>query len=509
MAARRRARLARAMHLAAQPPDPGAAPPIWSQPRRLAVLGFAASLAIGLAVALGWALTNAGAVVGLTLAALGMLAVSVAFAARFTRSERVVGAVAVSSAWARAIDVTLVWVFVESSWPALYRGPGGVRIADVAALGLAVVGPRAFAALRSRYLVLMAVSFVLLCVGAALAATRSGGTSADLDAMLRAGFVLLVLPVALVRHVTTERRLRLCLVAVVASATVASLAAILTKLTGAWLLPFADHFEGTRAYGLSTHPILFGMIVGSAIPVAIAVAWVGGFRERALAWVSLPLLVAGVVLSASRAPVLAAGGSVAAFLVVLSRIRLGMAFRFAAVVIVSAGIWGAVFSSSVARLTSGKADQSSALRLEILEEAANEIRAHPLVGQGAGVIKGVGGLSPRPTYVQRTSTGEPLPGAGANNVVVQAWRALGLLGVVGLMLAVVGPVTAGLRAVKRGSAATRTYCMAMLASLGVVLGSLFLANEAFERRLWLTLGLLIAVAVNQLARGWREREATE
>jgi O-antigen ligase len=463
-----------------------------------------------LAVGLGWALTKTGAAVGLTLASLGMLAATVAIAVRFTRNEPLVETVVVSSAWARAIDLALVWVFVESSWPALYRGPGGVRIADVAALGLAIAGPRKFAAWRSRYLVLMAVSFALLCAGAALAAMRSGGTSADLDAMLRAGFVMLVLPLALVRHVTTERRLRLCLVAVVTSATVASLAAIFTKLTGAWLLPFADHFAGTRAYGLSTHPILFGMVAGSAIPVAIGLAWVGGSRERLLAWISLPVLVAGVVLSASRAPVLATAASAAVFFVVLGRIRLGMAIRFALVLIVSAGIAGVIFSSSVARLTSGKADQSSSLRLAILEAAAKEIQAHPLVGQGAGVIKGVGGLAPRPTYVQRTSTGQPLPGAGANNIVVQAWRALGLLGVVGLMLALVGSVTAGLRAVRRASVRTRTYCMAMLASLGAVLGSLFLANEAFERRLWLTVGLLIAVAVNQRADEWSsEREVPD
>jgi hypothetical protein len=286
------------MRVAAQPPDPGAARPVWSQPRRLAVIACAASLAVGSAVLLGWMVTETGAVVGLTLAALGMLAVTVAFAVGFTRSERLVGAVSVPISWARAIDLALVWVFVESSWPALYRGPGGLRIADVAALALAVAGPRTFAALRSRYIAVMAIAFALMCAGAALAATRSGGTSADLDAMLRAGFVILVLPIALVRHVTTARRLKLCLVAVVASATVASLAAILTKLTGAWLLPFADHFGGTRAYGLSTHPILFGMIAGSAICVAIGVAWVGGVRERALAWLSLPVLVAGVVLSA-------------------------------------------------------------------------------------------------------------------------------------------------------------------------------------------------------------------
>jgi O-antigen ligase len=435
-----------------------------------------------------------------------MLAATVVIAVRFTRPAPLVAPVVASSAWTRAIDLALIWVLVESTWPALYRGPGGLRIADVVALGLAVVAPRGLAAVRSRYLALMAVSFAALCAGAALAATRSGGTSADLDAMLRAGFVMLVLPLALVRHVTTERRLRLCLIAFVASAAVASLAALLTKVTGAWYLPFTDHFAGARSYGLSTHPILFGMVAGSAIPVAIGVAWGGGFRERALAWATLPVLVAGVVLSASRAPVLATAGSVAALLLILARIRLGMALRFAVVVAVSAGIAAAIFPGSVARLTSGKADQSSALRLAILEEAAKEIQARPLVGQGAGVIKGVGGLSPRPTYIQRTSTGRPLPGAGANNVLVQVWRALGLLGVAGLMLAVVGPVTAGLRAMRRGPERTRIYCMALLASLGAVVGSLFLANEAFERRLWLTLGLLIAVAVNQRAREWRERE---
>src|SRR5439155_16824371 len=113
-------------------------------------------------------------------------------------------------------------------------------------------------------------------------------------------------------------------------------------------------------------------------------AWVGGFRERLLAWISLPVLVAGVVLSASRAPVLATAASAAVFFAVLGRIRLGMAIRFALVLIVSAGIAGVIFSSSVARLTSGKADQSSSLRLAILEAAAKEIQAHPLVGQGAG-----------------------------------------------------------------------------------------------------------------------------
>src|SRR2546426_8392883 len=98
------------MHLAAERPDPGGSRPIWRQPWRLAVFGGAAVLAFGLAVGLGWALTKTGAAVGLTLAALGMLAATVAIAVRFTRNEPLVETVVVSSAWARAIDLALVWV---------------------------------------------------------------------------------------------------------------------------------------------------------------------------------------------------------------------------------------------------------------------------------------------------------------------------------------------------------------------------------------------------------------
>jgi O-antigen ligase len=480
--------------------EPGAARPTWGQPRRMGQLGLAATTATGAAVGVGWALTEAGAVVGIAFAAAGLLAVSIPFAIWFTRSQRLAGMASSARAW--AVDVALVFVFVESCWPAIYRGPSGVRIADVAAFGLALAGTPRLAAFRSRYMALLTLSFALMCAGALLSATRSGGTSADLDAMLRAGFVMLVLPLALVKHVTSEHRLRLSLVAVVASAAVASLAALITKTTGAWFLPFADHFGGSRAYGLSTHPILFGMVAGSAIPLAIGLAWVGGSKERALAVLSLPLLVVGVVLSASRAPLLATAASALVLFIVLGRVRVRMAFRFALAVIVPAAIAALIFSGSVARLTSFKAEQSSSLRLSIIEAAADDIEANPVIGQGAGIIKGVGGLSPGTTYVQRTSTGEPLPGAGANNIVLGVWRALGVLGVLGLFVALAGALTAGVRTVRQASIRIRTYCVALLASLTAVAGSLFLANEVFERRLWLTAGLLIALAVNMPAAGW-------
>ncbi len=403
------------------------------------------------------------------------------------------------------VDVVLVWVFVEASWAGLWRGPGGLRIADLLLLGLgvyALVGIRSAPPAVRRVMSALAAAFGLVLLGALLAALEHGVAASDVEALARAGVAMLFVPAVIVRFVQSERRVEAVLLATVVSVAVASIAAVATQATGAWILPFADDFSGSRSYGLSNHPALFGIAAAAALPLAVGLAVTTRGAARVLAAACIPLLLLGTVLSASRAPL---GAGVLAVLILL--LALGTGGRrgravIALILVVMAGAAGVIFPERIERLSDPAAQRSALARVELVTTALGYVAAQPLVGEGAGTIKGGRGLNPSDAYWAGSITGLRVGGgggdsdAGTHNLVLQSWRALGLLGLVGISMAIMIAIVAGIGAIRSSAGAReRGQVSAVLASLGVVLLCLMVFDAVFERQLWLTVGLLSALGI--------------
>jgi O-antigen ligase len=406
------------------------------------------------------------------------------------------------------VDVVLLWLFVEAGWAGLWRGPGGLRIADLLVLGLgayALVGIRTAPPAVRRVVAVLAGAFGLVLVGALLAGLEQGLAASDVEAVARAGFAMLLVPAVVVRFIQSERRFEAVLLATVVSVAVASIAAVAAQATDAWILPFADDFGGRRSYGLSNHPALFGIAAAAALPLGVALALPARERERGrvrvVAVLCLPMLLVGLVLSASRAPLVA---GVLAVLGLLFALRTGGRrgrVALALMLVAMAAAAAAVFPERLERLSDEGAQQSALARVELLSTALSDVGASPIVGCGARVIKGDGGLEPSDSYwagstvALRVGGGRGDGDAGAHNLLLQTWRALGLPGLMGLAMAVIAGLVAGLRAIRSAPERMRGLVGAVLASLGVVLGCLMIFDAVFERQLWLTVGLLCALGV--------------
>jgi len=403
------------------------------------------------------------------------------------------------------VDVVLVWVFVEASWAGLWRGPGGLRIADLLLLGLgvyALVGIRSAPPAVRRVMSALAAAFGLVLLGALLAALEHGVAASDVAALARAGFATLFVPAVIVRFVQSERRVEAVLLATVVSVAVASIVAVATQATGAWILPFADDFGAARSYGLSNHPALFGIAAAAALPLAVGLAVTRRATVRAAATVCIPVLLVGTILSASRAPLVAGVLAVVIMLFALGTGGRRGRVALALVLVAMAGAGAVTFPERIERLSDPAAQRSALARVELVTTAVGEVAASPLVGEGAGTIKGGRGLNPSDTFWAGSTAGLRVGGgrgdteAGAHNLVLQSWRALGLLGLIGISLAIAVAVVAGIGAIRSSAdARERGLTSAVLASLGVVLLCLMVFDAVFERQLWLTVGLLCALGV--------------
>lgn len=463
--------------------------------------------AVLLAVAIGWLVARGPAAAELALLGAGVV-VPTAWAAARLGHRATAWRSARPEVGGPALDFLLALVFLEATWGGLWRGPLGLRIADLVLVGLLlwVIVERPL--LRERQMRPLVVAFALVLGGALLALSRTETLASDAQAIARAAFVMLVVPFVLIRLITTERRLVLVMLAMVFSVAVAAIAAVLYKVTGLWLLPLVDQTEGVRAYGLSDHPLLFGIASGAALPLAVALVLSTRGAPRLVAAATVPLLAAGLVMSASRAPMLATAVGLLGLLAYTLRQRRRATVALVAVAVGAAvGLAAILAPESVSRLSDATVQKSNNDRLAILDRAVHEVREDPLMGAGAGLIKGAGGLEPDTTLnaATRPTAGE----GGAHNMFLQTWRALGVLGLAGLSLALAAAAIAGVDVIRRSIGPTRVYGAALLASLAVVVLSLQLVDAPFERQLWLLVGLLMAVAANARRAGWAWTRALE
>jgi O-antigen ligase len=414
------------------------------------------------------------------------------------------------------VSVVLLWAIVEANWGGLWRGPGGVRIADLLLLGLGLYGlvsVRTAPPAVRRVVGVLVGAFGLVVAGAALAAIEHGVVGADIEGLARTAFTMVLIPAILVRFVRSERRLEAVLLATVVSVAAASIVALAVQVTELWILPFDDDFSGTRSYGLSNHPALFGIAAASTLPLAVGLGVMARGSTRLVAMLCIPLLVVGAVLSASRAPLAAGALGVTLMLIFLLSGRRRGQIAWVVVIVAMAGVAGALFPQRLARLSDTAAERSASARVELLTTAVGDVAASPLVGDGARAIKGAGGLNPKDTYVAgstaalRVGGGTGSGDAASHNVVLQTWRAIGLPGLVGVAVVILVGVLSGVHAIRTFAYRARSLVVALVASTGVLVGCLVFFDALFERQLWLTVGLLLASGV--AAPAWAAGEMGE
>nr|BFF09373.1 hypothetical protein GCM10025699_06760 [Microbacterium flavescens] len=147
----------------------------------------------------------------------------------------------------------------------------------------------------------------------------------------------------------------------------------------------------TRASGTATHPLEFVSSIVTVLPIAIAAAISGGFRQqprrRGLWWLIVGLILFICLVSVSRSAII---GLVVALVLVLPWIP--RAYRFAsvagglciaaAVVVVVPGMW----TATLALFVNASADTSTQSRTGALEKLPQFMESSPLIGQGWGTF---------------------------------------------------------------------------------------------------------------------------
>lgn len=232
--------------------------------------------------------------------------------------------------------------------------------------------------------------------------------------------------------------------------------------------------EGRRPAGLTTHPNALGLVSALSVAFAIFIYSTGRWRDRPIALVLAGLSLVGVVLSGSRAAVLA---SLAALVL---RVLLSGRWRTAVTGAVCVAVaWKAInrYSSSLPENSalnrllhrSNSVELSNAERLNHLRDSISALQAHPWTGNG-------------------------FANAGsAHDVMLQVAVASGLIGLAGFTLAC-SPMISPLWA--RDTGPWRWVALPAVTFLVAAL----ISNNLWDRYVWfsLALGMLAYIQTHEL-----------
>ncbi len=372
-----------------------------------------------------------------------------------------------------------LWGFVfVLPWEDVIRLPLLGSIPRLVALVALVVGGL-FIVARGR--VRPPAAFQLLALAFVLWAGLSGLWSIDADAT-RERFLtylqLVVLVWLLWEIAWSPERQRALLQAYVLGACIAALAILQNYRAGISLA------EAERFTGLNANPNDLGLTLVLGLPMA----WYLGLSapSRRFAWVwhlYLPLAVTATLLTASRGAFVAA---LAALLIIpwtWGQLRLRAqvavcAFGLASVVVAV----GAVPDASLARLATTRSDIESGHfggRGVIWESGLQVVRAHPIVGVGAGAF----GAAVEPTLRNRWSSHETFLAILAEE---------GIVGLA-LFLAMVGAALTRLRPL---SVLERRFSIVLLVALAA---ASLTGQWDYHKQLWFVLGLVAAQGALRVA----------
>lgn len=148
-----------------------------------------------------------------------------------------------------------------------------------------------------------------------------------------------------------------------------------------WIWPkLVVRGEFLRVAGTAIHPIEFGVVSSTMLPIAL---WYGLARGRLLSWVPPAALLLGTALSISRSAILSAVAGLLVLALTLPPRRrlatLGVAIMGGLLVFAAVpGLWGTIADYA----TAGTADASIASRVDDYPLVENLVAEAPLLGSG-------------------------------------------------------------------------------------------------------------------------------
>ena len=243
-----------------------------------------------------------------------------------------------------------------------------------------------------------------------------------------------------------------------------------------WALTFGARTVG-RPLGLSNHPNHLGMVCLLATGISLGFALSRRRPARGLALASLPILVAVLMASGSRAALLGSLVMIPTVAVLTYRVQLAVSAGAVAAVVGIAVLTGVVdvpAQSALGRLFGDVAVPAGDVsRIDLLGSSVDRFASHPLTGEGF-------------EFAQE-----------AHNIYLQVLVAAGPLGLIGLVV-VAGSVLRASTAGARSTSGPVTGDHALLAGLaggyvGYLVAGLF-QNILWDRYLWLYVAAILALA---------------
>lgn len=375
-------------------------------------------------------------------------------------------AVAIAAVWSpRKLGTLLLLCGVLTLSMTRLRVHGPIKLSDAffVLAGLVLLpGVQVARVLVSAIQRRMVIGVLLLVVGGTLGSMFAADTHASLVNLLKlfaaSGLLMLIVSA----WAPTAREVQACTAVWVASAAVSA----------AWAL-FLPPGHGRRAAGLADHPTGLALTCVLSLGPALLLMRVGSRAARISAAGAIFLLLGGILVSGSRAGLLAAAIEVT-LAMVFARRRLFVIATFASVVGVSTLLDLApkfTSFSAVNRLLSPSSSSSisNAAHQSALDSSLSAIAAHPLTGGGFQNAE------------------------GALNVYLQVMASGGAFAIIGFLLvgaAAVRPLLAGRAAITlQDDGFTAAIVGLSVGFLGFLIADLF-QNPIWERYIWFAPALI-------------------
>jgi O-antigen/teichoic acid export membrane protein/O-antigen ligase len=284
----------------------------------------------------------------------------------------------------------------------------------------------------------------------------------------------------------------------VASAAICGGAAALQVLVGG-TIPLAGTFEFGRATGFTTHPNELGGLTAIAFVPALMLAARHGIAvpSRLLSYLLLLLVGAGLILSGSVGALIAAAAATFVWFAFqktsVESILVFTAVGLSVIAVVTVqAMRGAptplerfdrVTNSST---TAGQGSGSLDSRIETYRVAAAAIKEHPWVGVGLDLVSVT-----KPFGIVSYEY-------DVHNLIVGTWYKTGLLGLAGMLLALIAVIRTGWTAILRSkSEAEQMTAVALMSSVVAFIAFAMSEPVLFSRYGWISAALLFALRAVQ------------
>jgi O-antigen/teichoic acid export membrane protein len=329
----------------------------------------------------------------------------------------------------------------------------------------------------------LVVALALLIAVGILTAILSNEPLADLGPAVQVPIAVLALAIGPGIYASTRARAALLAAVWVLSATVNGLVALSDSFAGSHLgLDLTGIDWSGRAAGLTTHPNTLGLVCAMALPMAVVMAVAARRKAQAILYtLAVLILILGVLISGSRAGLLAMGVGIAAIVLAEApTLGKGRVVLFGGLVLVGLlsllALLGPEAGTSVAfdRLTGQVSlGSSDAAHLENLNDAWLGFLSSPIFGTGFSSLR------------------------HADNVFLQTLQSGGVIALAGFLVLVGGALAQG-RRVARGLAredSARLLLVGAMGGMAAWLADGIVQNSIADRFLYIPFAFVLGLGL--------------